>query len=252
MIWTVFTLTIFVSCLLSIVMTATGRLLIGKCALITAFVLSTSSIVAIGCVAGRFPSYGAYESISIVVMVMLFLLVIDVFKTNVINNTKHIIISLAVVMVLLSLLFMPGVKSGLNYDFFMYGEIWVVGFFFVRTLAVGLFIYGGLFYLQAWLERDESTQSSLLWYGHRYLLLGAGFFLLAELSGSIWAMLWLADGWRWSGGFLHSMVMFLLVMIPYHIPFDGKLKIRFQCLSGVGVPLAIAYLTLFSQLWGGH
>ncbi len=101
-------------------------------------------------------------------------------------------------------------------DFFMYGNLFTLGFFFLRNLALGLLVYAALAFVSSLFNQDE--RQALTWRGRNYLLVGSALFLAGEMSGSYWALNWMGDFWLWGRGFLMSTLMFLCAMFAFHLP----------------------------------
>lgn len=122
--------------------------------------------------------------------------------------------------VLVILLFQMGKPMGLNEDYFMYGNLWVILFFNFRLLAAAFLAHGASQYLGhlfAPIYEQEKTDLLLL-AGRNTLLAGAGLYLVSEWAGSMWCLNWFGDSWQWSRGFFKASILFLLIMTACHLP----------------------------------
>lgn len=92
-------------------------------------------------------------------------------------------------------------------------------FFFLRNGSMGLFLVAVSFFSSvSWVASENATKVLQLHYGRNFTLLGAAVFLAGEVAGSWWAFEGWGDPWRWSRGFLFAGAMFLLSMLPLHLP----------------------------------
>ncbi|NJB68546.1 hypothetical protein GGQ74_002219 [Desulfobaculum xiamenense] len=107
----------------------------------------------------------------------------------------------------------------LNADYFMYASPWAQGFFFMRMTAMALLACAAAPCLGALLpDRTEDERAQLAARGRVHLVLAAAAFLCGELCGSVWCLLGWGDTWQWNFNFFMGYGMFLLIMIPCHLP----------------------------------
>jgi hypothetical protein len=135
---------------------------------------------------------------------------------------------------------------GMNHDFFMYASAWVQGFFFFRLVSAGILLLAGIGFLAILADaRKPGAGPCPQKRQARLLLAAAVFFLLSELSGSIWCLKGWGDTWLWSGNFFQSAAVFFLIMINLHIP-PGMLR-SVAGKSALGTLSSFAAIFLF--LW---
>jgi hypothetical protein len=144
------------------------------------------------------------------------------------------------------LLFTP---RELNPDFYMYDDPWVILFFQLRLTSTILLVFAGLNYL-AWLAPRPAPddREALLKRGRNFIFLGAAVFLGGEFSGCVWAFLWLGDYWRWSGGFFESTLMFLVILLPLHLPQRWAASPPARALTGA-LPGTVLLGLLLAHQW---
>ena len=129
-----------------------------------------------------------------------------------------------------------------NHDFYMY-QAWSVQLFFaLRLTAAGILLFSFLLFTSVWvrgLKAGANNGSSSMRPATASLLLAGVCFLSSELSGTIWCVLGWGDTWHWSSNFFQSAKIFLLLMLPLHIPQDWK-KTSLRAGSGSLCTLAAA------------
>ncbi len=124
--------------------------------------------------------------------------------------------SLGVLIILLSQI---GKPMGLNEDYFMYGNLWVILFFNFRLLAAAFLAQGASQYLGHLFAPGGQEKTDLLSLaGRNTLLAGAALYLVSEWAGSMWCLNWFGDSWQWSQNFFKASILFLLIMTTCHLP----------------------------------
>ena len=112
-----------------------------------------------------------------------------------------------------------------KFDFYIYQALTVQLFFFLRLTAAGVLLFAWLRFAMAradiFLNKTENNSAAIR-QAVNTLIAGALLFLASELSGTIWCMRGWGDIWHWSANFFESAALFLLLMLPLHIP--GHLK----------------------------
>jgi hypothetical protein len=92
-------------------------------------------------------------------------------------------------------------------------------FFYLRNSAAGLIALAiSCFMMTLFPKNTAESEAAHLFHGRNFTLLGAGFYMAGEVAGSWWAFEGWGDPWRWSRGFLLAGAMFLLAMLPLHLP----------------------------------
>jgi hypothetical protein len=134
-------------------------------------------------------------------------------------------------------------------DFFMYGNLFTLGFFSLRNLAVGFLVYAGLASICSLFNQDQ--RQALTWRGRNYLLVGSALFLAGEMSGSYWALNWMGDFWLWGRGFLMSTLMFLCAMFAFHLPAGMAGRPRLAAALGALPGAVLLVSTIVAQLTEG-
>jgi hypothetical protein len=168
----------------------------------------------------RLPVYSLYESCMHTALTLSLCLVLFGSK----NMQKDVQILGSLILVLLTGLALP-VLGEFNHDFFMFQVIPVQLFFALRLTAAGIALFAFVLFTTAWGREQnrnlENGQGGLRW-GTIFLMLSAILFLGSELSGTFWCMLGWGDTWHWSSNFFQSAGIFLLLMLPLHIPLGWK------------------------------
>jgi len=112
-----------------------------------------------------------------------------------------------------------------NHNFYMY-QVWPVQLFFsLRLTAGGILLFSFLLFASVWARQLKSRPpngSDVLSMAKLSLILSGLVFLSSELSGTYWSMLGWGDTWHWSDNFFQSAAIFLLLMLPLHIPSGWK------------------------------
>ena len=112
-----------------------------------------------------------------------------------------------------------------GFDFYIYQSLTVQLFFFLRVAAAGVALFAFLLFATAWANTffKKAKNDSILIRQALNTLVAAGIlFLSSELSGTLWCMRGWGDIWHWSANFFKSAALFLLLMLPLHVP--GRLK----------------------------
>lgn len=103
--------------------------------------------------------------------------------------------------------------------YLVYERVDVNLFFFFRNSSVAIFVVAVSFFATVLAGNKDSNNAGLLIQsGRNFTLLGSAIFLAGEVAGSWWAFEGWGDPWRWSRGFLFAGAMFLLSMLPLHLP----------------------------------
>jgi hypothetical protein len=216
--------------------------LLGMIAYLIALLSHAFNIVLIICIANRLPLYGPFESIMYISFLASVFGIRYYFERNKFKLAQLTTIS---IFLLMSLLIFYPVK--LNYDYFMYDNIWVILFFQLRLMAMSCFLYALIYYIAA-LRLTNSEQIQLCQYGRLLLLLGSGLFLGGEFAGTIWCFNGWADVWRWSKGFYRSASIFLLIMLVFHLPVKWRSDYKKRILLGIIAPVCVLAIFLYDQL----
>lgn len=154
----------------------------------------------------------------------------------------------AMALILLPLLFLP---RQLNRDFYMYDYPWTLLFFQLRLAAIAFLVYSSVNYaasLEA--KEQDGLRTFLLYRGRIFLLLGGALFLGGEFAGSVWCLNWLGDFWRWSRGFFESALMFLVIVMAFHLPPKPAASPRLRAVFGAAPGLLIFGLAMIHQFMG--
>jgi hypothetical protein len=164
----------------------------------------------------RLPVYSLYESCMHTALTLSACLVLLGNRKG--DRNVQLLGSLA--LVLLTGLALP-VLGNFNPDFYMY-QVWPVQLFFaLRLTAGGILLFSCLLFSSAWMQTRGRTQgngAAALRGATLTLILASTIFLCSELSGTVWCMLGWGDTWHWSSNFFQSAGIFLLLMLPLHIP----------------------------------
>jgi len=162
--------------------------------------------------AGRPPLSGAYESFTLLCLILNLLAFTALGGDNASRRLAGLT-WLAVGLVLLSLLIAP---RRVNPDWFQYHYFWTRAFFLLRVAALGFLVHGSLAAL-VW-DRSTAAGGNLLDRSRRLLIWGTALFLAGELSGFYWCLNWQGDYWRWNRNFLESTLIFLVASAALHLP----------------------------------
>jgi hypothetical protein len=124
----------------------------------------------------------------------------------------------------------------------MYEHPTVIGFFQFRIWALAFLLLSSFNYLAGIKGLKASHGLSR---GRNYLFTAAILYLMGEFSGCTWCLLWLGDYWRWSSGFFESTLVFLLMMLIFHLPQSWVGNPKLKALAGglVG-PLVMALVMI--------
>lgn len=163
---------------------------------------------------GRLPAFGAYESLPFIVLIAGTTALLD---DRLLTKPRVSAISWPILAVLLGLTALR--PFALNPDYFMYALSWAQGFFCMRIVAMGLLLSAAVPCLCALLPYvDQEERNILATRGRVHIILAAAAFLAGELSGSVWCLFGWGDTWHWSKNFFVGYGMFLLIMVPCHLP----------------------------------
>lgn len=133
-------------------------------------------------------------------------------------------------------------SEGQNPDYYMYQFLSVQLFFFLRLSAGGVLFFACILYTSIWfrlLVSRQNNETAGLRLGSIALILGSILFLGSEFAGTIWCALGWGDTWHWSRNFFKSASMFLLLMLPLHLPRWLKKNVR---LAGAGSLCTLAVI----------
>ncbi len=110
-----------------------------------------------------------------------------------------------------------------KFDFYIYHSLTVQLFFFLRHTAAGIVLFACLLFAMARADIFlKKNNSAAIRQAVNTLIGGAVLFLGSEFAGTLWCMRGWGDIWHWSANFFESAALFLLLMLPLHIP--GRLK----------------------------
>lgn len=104
-----------------------------------------------------------------------------------------------------------------RHDSFMMTYGFAILFFLSRPLTIGFCLHaisGGL----NCLKQDQKTNKRILGTSKDAAFLAAIVFLGGEIAGCYWGFMGWGTTWRWTGNFFYSAMVFVLLMIPLHIP----------------------------------
>ena len=170
---------------------------------------------AICLLAGRPPMSGAFESLSLMALVLAGLALYSLFG----RNSSPRLAALAwggVVLLLAILIWMP---RQVNPDWFVYQFFWTRAFFVLRCLAMAVLFYSALAALACYgPEPEGAVRRGLISRSRRFLLAGTALFLVGEVCGFYWCLNWRGDYWLWNRNFLESTMIFLLASAALHLP----------------------------------
>lgn len=174
----------------------------------------------------RLPVYGLFES-NLYMALVLAVCVQWIGRSNRDADWIQSWGSLLVVVLLSLALLEPG---KLQPNYYLYQFLSVQLFFFLRLSAGGVLMLAWLLYTRSWLRLLQDKQQGNAQAGLKpavsVLLLGSILFLGSELAGTVWCALGWGDTWHWSQNFFESAAMFLLFMLPLHLPPWLKKSVR--------------------------
>ncbi len=202
--------------------------------------------------AKRPPLFGPFEAGSYIILILLLLSAGN-------RRNTFFLINASVILGILVLQFAH--PLGMNEDYYMYNNIWVILFFNLRLTAAGLFVHAAVLYLTYFFDPPDQPKSghpclgetgttqirtseagttnigptdngSLLKKARVRTLTGAAVYLCSEWSGSLWCLNWFGDSWQWSNGFFKASLLFLLVMLTCHLPPVPGRKRLFRTILG--------------------
>ncbi len=138
-------------------------------------------------------------------------------------------------------------------DLNMTASGWAQAFFLFRFSAMGLFLFGGLLYLNVFMVsfRSRITHQTLL-QARIVLLWGASLFLLSEMTGSYWCLIGWGDTWHWSDNFFLSTLFYLLIMLSLHIPHKWVSSPRTRALVAAIPPLLVFGIMYYLGFSSNH
>ncbi|MFP4533278.1 MAG: hypothetical protein ACLFNS_11415 [Desulfobacterales bacterium] len=183
-------------------------------------VLILAAAVAGGLENFRLPLYGLYETSLHMALVLSLCLEFAAYKPGMAGlwSPGRIIVS--------ALLGLAWTAAGeFRFDFYIYQSLTVQLFFFLRVTAAGVSLFAFLLFAAACKNSffNKTGNHSIFIQNALKATVAAGIlFLFSELSGTLWCMRGWGDIWHWSANFFESAALFLLLMLPLHIP--GRLK----------------------------
>ena len=164
----------------------------------------------------RLPVYGIFETSLHLALVFSLLVNITSLRTNFprIQPWGHLLTAILIGLALTS-------SGKFNPDYYMYQALQVQLFFFLRLTSGGILLFAFLLFAFTWihiLKYQRSLQSNWLHSAKTALIFGSIVFLCSEFSGTVWCIQGYGDLWHWSTNFFESTAMFLLLMLPLHVP----------------------------------
>jgi hypothetical protein len=200
------------------------------------------SVLFIVFTAKRPPLFGPFEAGSYIILILLLLSAGN-------RRNTFFLINASVILGILALQFAH--PLGMNEDYYMYNNIWVILFFNLRLTAAGFFVHGAVLHLSYFFESPDQAKTSeagtseagatktipadtgaVLKQARVRTLTGAVVYLCSEWSGSLWCLNWFGDSWQWSNGFFKASLLFLLVMLTCHLPPVPGRKRLFRTILG--------------------
>ncbi|MFP4285153.1 MAG: hypothetical protein ACLFQG_06335 [Desulfovermiculus sp.] len=177
----------------------------------------------------RLPVYSLYETSLHAALVLALCLIVSgkIQRTNAVLKWGNLLVAGLLGLAL-------PVLGQFNHDFYMYQIAPVQLFFVLRITAGGILLYSFLLFASAWqqqLENQRNNGMDLLRSAKSVLVLAATVYLGSEFSGTVWCLLGWGDTWHWSSNFFQSTAIFLLLMLPLHIPPGWK---KTGCRSATG------------------
>ena len=192
----------------------------------------------------RLPVYGLFEGSLHMALILSLCLVLGLFSRDFRDRTGILAWGHGLIACLMVLaLTVPG---HFNPDFYMYQALQVQLFFALRLTAGGILLWASLLFLAAWVPRrfgSKENGAEGIRPAISALILGSIFFLSSELSGTIWCMQGWGDTWHWSRNFFESAGMFLLLMLPLHLPFWSR-RNTIRAVTGTFCSLAVVLLIM--------
>lgn len=191
---------------------------------------------------GRPPLSGAYESITIMSLVLTFL----AWRARSCRISGDLMLPAlgfgAAALIMSLLIWAP---RQVNPDWFVYQYGWSRAFFLCRNTAMGFLLFSALASL-AWPKGElaPARRSRFAARSRRMLLMGTALFLVGEVCGFYWCLTWRGDYWLWNRNFLESTMIFLLASAALHLPPSLAAKTRYLRIaySVPGLLAAGAYL----------
>lgn len=183
-------------------------------------VLILAAVLAGGLENARLPLYGLYETSLHMAMVLGLCLEFWAHRPGMAGlwSPGRIIVS--------TLLALAWTAAGeFRFDFYIYQSLTVQLFFFLRVTAAGVSLFAFLLFADAckYSFSNKTGNHSIFIQNALKATVAAGIlFLFSELSGTLWCMRGWGDIWHWSANFFESAALFLLLMLPLHLP--GRLK----------------------------
>ena len=206
-----------------------GRMRLGRRLTGLGFILLACTAMVNWSLVHRLPVYSQYETCVHTALVLAACLV-----GLSLRNPRHEVLTWGNgILALLLGLAMP-VLGIFHHDFYMY-QVWPVQLFFgLRLTAGGILLIAFLLFASVWAQELKSSThngSDALRMAKISLILAGLVFLGSELSGSYWSLLGWGDTWHWSSNFFQSAAMFMLLMLPLHIP-QGWKSVSFKAGAG--------------------
>lgn len=194
----------------------TGRESIYKIGAGTTLAAGVALVIVISLRIGRPPLSGAYESITLMSVVLSFLSW-RTRRCRISNNLVLPALGFVSVALMLSLLIL--VPRQVNPDWFVYQYGWSRAFFLCRGMAMAFLLFSSLATL-AWpkVALEAEHRRELAARSRRMLLLGTALFLVGEVCGFYWCLTWRGDYWLWNRNFLESTMIFILASAALHLP----------------------------------
>ncbi|OQY01878.1 MAG: hypothetical protein B6I26_02625 [Desulfobacteraceae bacterium 4572_130] len=240
--------------------------------LLARIVMSMGSILCFLCIIlliiieKRIPLFGSFES---TVYIIFLVSIIEIISKNFIETAfyKNRISLIMCIAFFIILLLQKNSPKIFNNDFFMYGNLWVNIFFNLRLVGAAFFIYAAIIanavmWTNLNINLSDINQSNInslsinsnmpsqnncnsnninikfiknnaIHMARNFLLIGVAIYLVSEWAGSLWCLNWLGDSWRWTKDFFKASIVFLFVMLCFHIPVSFKYssKIKLPAMS---------------------
>jgi hypothetical protein len=206
-------------------------------------ILNGISLMAITAAADRPPIYGPFEVFQSVSFI--FALLYWCCDRTPKHETPFIPVwPVNVILFLLALLD----PLRLNPDYCQYDNLFVVLFFDLRILSMGILLYAAYCFFSS-LEKKKAgaIRDTALYQGRNFLLLGATVFLAGEYCGSYWCLNGWGDAWLWNHRFFLSALMFLLSMMACHLPASWLPSGRRRAFMGAFPLFLLIVLFIHSQ-----
>ncbi len=182
-------------------------------------VINGAGLGAVMLASGHLPVFNLFESM---ISTAFILLCLYFFFTRAEERLPDVVlwVWIEVFLVLGLALLSPKILAPSRYDF---NHPFVVCFFLFRVGALATILFSSAFIIQARVQGEGlPAETNHFYQGRNFLLLGAILFLASEYSGMIWCQNGWGDVWRWGGGHLQSVFIFLYLMLAFHIQESKK------------------------------